>query len=205
MAVSGAGWSRLQGAPKHPRKHQNVGKDQKGLESGTAGCSSGKDQATTAAGAPVSAVPAARGMLGPAAPRPAEPQDVPGCGSAPAGGTLPWTILSQRNPDLLRREARRALQPCRGIPAAAAEPAASPLPTRRAGRFGQHPLPACRAGRQRWGGCPAGHGGCGRGRCRLRRPLAPWPWRPAGGLGVGRQPQAPAAIPAGQARRAGVG
>lgn len=104
-----------------------------------------------------------------------------GMDPARPGGCCPWTILSRRNPDLLRREACRAPQACRGIPAAAAEPTASPLPMCRAGRFGQHLLPACRTGCQRWGGWPAGLGGCGRGRCRLWRLLAPWLWRLAGG------------------------
>jgi len=50
-----------------------------------------------------------------------------------------------------------------------------------------------RAGCQPWGGCPAGPG-------TGAAPVPARPWRLAGGLGVGCQPQAP-----GRARRAGVG
>lgn len=160
-----------------------------GLGGGTPGCSSGKDQTTAAVGATASAGP--RGTGDARAPLGARGFILTCRGADPAqlGERCPCTVLPQRKPDLPRPEAP---PPRRRIPAAAAQPAASPLPTRRAGRLGQRPLPA---GCRRCGGCPAGRGTV----------LVHWPWCLAGGLGVGGQPRVPAAIPAGQAGRAGVG
>lgn len=102
MATSGVGWSRPQGAPKCPGKHQNVGKDQKGLERRNAGCSAGKDQATVAVGAPVSAGPCgvgdaqaplgAGGSLFWGAPRCAGVQIQPCRGDASPGPSFPSEI-----------------------------------------------------------------------------------------------------------------
>lgn len=160
-----------------------------GLGGGTPGCSSGKDQTTAAVGATASAGP--RGTGDARAPLGARGFILTCRGADPAqlGERCPCTVLPQRKPDLLRPEAP---PPRRRIPAAAAQPAASPLPRRRAGRLGQRPLPA---GCRRCGGCPAGRGTV----------LVHWPWCLAGGLGAGGQPRVPAAIPAGQAGRAGVG